>query len=171
MRAAVRYGASSLFVLASLLWAVACSEGPAPAASASASDAASVRTSIEAANARFLDAFKRGDKAGMVASYADDAVLMMPNEPAWRGRAAIDRGLDGFLAQMSLKDGGTATTDVIVSGDLAVETGTFAWTLQPKSGTEIKDRGKYLTAWKRQADGSWKVVRDINNSDLPAASQ
>jgi uncharacterized protein (TIGR02246 family) len=149
----------------------ACSSSGSTSAPASnVSDAASVRASIEAANARFLAAFKGGDKAGMVASYADDAVLMMPNEPAWRGREGIERGLDGFLAQMTFKEGGTTTTDVMVSGDLAVETGTFAWTLQPKSGAEVKDRGKYLTAWKRQVDGSWKVVRDINNSDLPPAS-
>jgi ketosteroid isomerase-like protein len=69
---------------------------------------------------------------------------------------------------MSFKDGSAKTEDVMVSGDLAVETGTFAWTLQPKSGAEVKDKGKYLTVWKRQADGSWKIVRDIDNSDLPA---
>jgi ketosteroid isomerase-like protein len=39
---------------------------------------------------------------------------------------------------------------------------------QAKAGPEIKDKGKYLTAWQRQSDGGWKIVRDINNSDLPA---
>ena len=131
-------------------------------------DTATVKTAIEAANRRFLDAFKRGDRAGMVANYADDAIMMMPNEEAWRGRPGLDKGFGGFLSQMSFKDGAATTTDVMVAGDLAVETGTFWWTLQPKSGAEIKDKGKYLTVWKRQADGSWKIVRDINNTDLPA---
>jgi ketosteroid isomerase-like protein len=49
-----------------------------------------------------------------------------------------------------------------------VETGTFEWTLAPKNGLAAKDKGKYLTVWKRQMDGTWKIVRDINNSDLPA---
>jgi len=148
--------------------AVACS--PAASSSGASSDPATVKAAIEATNARFLEAFKRGDKAGMLASYTDDAVLMMPNEPAWRGRSGIEKGLDGFLGQVSLKDGGTTTGDVMVSGDMAVETGTFTWTLQSKTGgADIKDQGKYLTVWKRQADGSWKAVRDINNSDLPAS--
>ena len=31
------------------------------------------------------------------------------------------------------------------------------------------DRGKYLEVWKKQADGKWKVVADMFNSDLPLA--
>jgi len=136
--------------------------------SSASPDTASVRAAIEAANAKFLEAFKRGDKAGLIANYADDAVLMMPNEEAWRGRDGLDKGFTGFLSQVSFKDGAATTGDVMVAGDLAVETGTFAWTLQPKSGPEIKDKGKYVTVWKRQADATWKIVRDINNTDLPA---
>lgn len=130
-------------------------------------DTAATRSAIEAANARFADAFKRADKVGLMANYTDDAIIMMPNEVAWRGRAEIDKGFTAFLGQTAFKEGGAKTEDVMLAGDLAVETGTFAWTLQSKSGTEIKDKGKYLTAWKRQTDGSWKIVRDINNSDLP----
>jgi ketosteroid isomerase-like protein len=147
---------------------VACSPNPPSTGSTSATpDTAAVRSAIESANARFLEAFKRGDKAGLMANYVDDAVIMMPNEPAWRGKAEMDKGFTAFLGQMTFNEGVTKTEDVMVAGDLAVETGTFTWTLQPRSGPEIKDKGKYLTAWKRQADGSWKVVRDINNSDLP----
>ena len=146
------------------------SNTPADGGSASnaSTDTAAVKAVIEAANGRFLDAFKRGDKAGMMANYTDDAVVMMPNEVAWRGREGLDKGFGGFLSQMSFKEGGAITTDVMVAGDLAVETGTFEWTLQPKSGPEIKDKGKYLIVWKRQTDGSWKIVRDITNTDLPA---
>ncbi len=151
--------------VAALLAVAACAPKPQPAAT---TDVAAVQQYIEAANAKFLDAMKRGDTVGAMANYADDAVIMMPNEAAWRGRAGMSKGFSTFLSQMSLKEGGATTQDVMVSGDLAVETGTFEWTLQPKTGKEIKDKGKYLTVWKRQPDGSWKIVRDINNSDLPA---
>jgi hypothetical protein len=32
-------------------------------------------------------------------------IVMMPNEEAWRGRDGLDKGFDGFLSQMSFKDG------------------------------------------------------------------
>jgi ketosteroid isomerase-like protein len=35
------------------------------------------------------------------------------------------------------------------------------------AGKPVTDRGKYVTIWKKQADGSWKVIADIFNSDLP----
>ena len=94
------------------------------------------------ANARFLDAFKRGDKATMIANYIDDAVVMMPNEQAWHGHAEIEKGLSAFVDQMTFKNGRTITSDVMVAGDLAVETGRYAWTLRPKEGPEITDKGK-----------------------------
>jgi uncharacterized protein (TIGR02246 family) len=160
-----------MFLVILAIASIACqaSGPPASAGGASPDNVATVKTAIEAANARFLDALKRADKAGVIANYADDAVLMMPNEEAWRGREGLDRGFSAFLDQVSVKDGAAITTDVMLAGDLAVETGTFAWTLQTKAGQEIKDKGKYLTVWKRQSDGSWKVLRDINNSDLPVA--
>jgi ketosteroid isomerase-like protein len=40
-------------------------------------------------------------------------------------------------------------------------------TVQPRGGREIKDKGKFVVVWKRQADGSWKIVRDVYNSDVP----
>ena len=58
--------------------------------------------------------------------------------------------------------------DVILSGDIAVESGSNEMTMTPAGGKPMTDKGKYVTTWKRQTDGSWKIVRDIMNSNLPA---
>ena len=49
------------------------------------------------------------------------------------------------------------------SGDLGVTVG-----LSKISTGSDAYIGKYLTVWKHQPDGSWKIIRDINNSDQPS---
>jgi ketosteroid isomerase-like protein len=38
------------------------------------------------------------------------------------------------------------------------------------AGNPVTDNQKYVTVWRKGADGSWKVVADIFNSDNPAAA-
>jgi uncharacterized protein (TIGR02246 family) len=134
-------------------------------------DSAAVRKAIESNNARFLEALQRGDTAAVAASYTPDGVVMISNQPAWTGRSAIGQGFSGFFAQFSVVNPRLVTRDIIVSGDYAIERGTYEWTLHPKTGTgtDMMDNGKYLTVWERQADGSWKIARDISNSDRSGA--
>ena len=132
-------------------------------------DSAAVRQAIDSIYTRYNAALKSGDAAGIAQMYTDDAIVMAPNFPAWQGRAAVNAGFAGFFGQFAITDVRLATRDVIVSGALAIEQGTYEWTLHPKTGADIKDNGKYLTVWQRQTDGSWKIVRDINNSDRPGA--
>ncbi len=40
-----------------------------------------------------------------------------------------------------------------------------AWKIFLEDGTEI-DRGKAIVMWKKE-DGTWKIFRDMINSDLP----
>jgi len=166
----------AVFVLVALFLAAVCSaqtaappvkQVKAATAAGKATNVASVKKAIETANATFLAALKKGDATACVSGYTEDAVVMMPGEPAWKGREAIANGFKAFLAQVTITDGGLMTTDVMLAGDLAVETGTYEWTIQPKSGPAVKDTGKYLTAWKHQADGGWRIIRDISNSDIP----
>ena len=154
---------------------VACSPGRSatpPADSTAAMTAAptaaakdSVRAEIEAANARFVDAMNRGDTVAMYADYAGDAVLMMTGSPALRGRVAITQTLNQMMTQATLKDARFHIDDVLLGGDLAVETGRYEWTVVPKEGKPVPDKGKYVVVWQRQDDGSLKIIRDIANSD------
>jgi ketosteroid isomerase-like protein len=132
-------------------------------------DSAAVRKAIDDNTARFADNFKRGDAAAVTAVYTSDAVLMVSNVPAWEGSEGIRQGLTGFFAQFSIPSVKIVTHDVVISGVRAIERGTYEWTLHPKTGTgpDITDHGKYLTVWEEQGDGSWKILRDISNSDRP----
>lgn len=159
---------STVAAVALALVAIACApkpEAPPPV------DTAAVRKYIEGENGRFIEALKRGDSTGAAMNYAEDAILMQPNEPAVRGRPAIVKHYGASVNAGTLTYEQATTEDVMVRDDLAVETGSFTFTMKPtgpKAAKEVSGKGKYLTVWKKQADGSWKIVRDISNSDLPA---
>ena len=53
--------------------------------------------------------------------------------------------------------------------DLAYVHSAYQMTVTPPGTAEpVGDRGKGVEIWKKQRDGSWKVVLDIFNSDVPA---
>jgi ketosteroid isomerase-like protein len=140
-------------------------------AGAPVADNAAVRQAIEAADARFSAAVVQGDSAALPTFYADDAILMPANMAAVRGHDAIAKTLAGLIASMKPSAFKLQTQDVIVAGDYAIETGSFETTSQPTvTGAKPKhDVEKYVVVWKKQPDGSYKILRDIANSDLPPA--
>jgi uncharacterized protein (TIGR02246 family) len=107
-----------------------------------------------------------------VAYYADDATLLMPNAPALNGKQAIRAALKPMLADPKFSLTFQDTRGEASKGDdLVYTTGTYTMTSSvpknPKSVTT--DKGKYLTVFRKQPDGSWMAVADLINSDLPLA--
>lgn len=131
-------------------------------------DPAAARAAIDAANARASEALSKGDVESWLTLYKSDAIVLPPNQPAWRGIDGMRAGAQAMLNEVAISGVTLTADDVKMSGDFAVETGTYAMTMTPKKGGKaVNDKGKYVVVWERQADGSWKALRDIFNSDLP----
>ena len=151
----------------------ACSQASneTPAASAnsspSASDQTEARRQIEAAAIGIWQAVARGDSAAILGHYADDALILGSGAPMLQGKPAVAAFLQGLFGGNTLRDVKGNVTDIMISGDLAVETGTYAMTIIPKNGNAVADHGKYIHVWKKSVDGSWKVVRYVPTSDIP----
>ena len=56
--------------------------------------------------------------------------------------------------------------EVIGAGDVGYTTGRSLFRQKSADGKVTERRGQYLTVWRKQADGSWKVVFDTG-STLP----
>ena len=140
-----------------------------PAKEAPKPDPAAIRKAIETSNAAQTAAMVKGDIAGAIAPYTADAVVFNPGSPMVTGPAEIQKMFEGMLAAVTIKEFTLTVSDVIVagSGELAVEHGRYRWTIQPKGGKTMLDSGKYVVAWQKQADGGWKITRDILNTDIP----
>ena len=150
--------------IAFLALAVACAAGCAP----KVNDPADVQAVKDTAPA--YDKFANAGDAASLASefYATDGIRMDPNQPASAGTAAIRATLEKSNAQ-STDNVRNVIDDVRVAGAFAVAKGTFEGTSTPKAGgAAVPVKGKFVTLYERQANGSWKAVWDIFNSDLPA---
>ncbi|MGH8101484.1 MAG: YybH family protein [Chthoniobacterales bacterium] len=99
-----------------------------------------------------------------VSFYADDALVLPPNEAAVTTKDGIRNMWKGFIDTMTDISWKASRVKIARSGDMVVLTGTYQLTM--KDGT--KDRGKYCEVWEKKADGKWKCGTDMFSSDLPA---
>jgi len=135
----------------------------APKAPDTAADTVSLKTEASS----WFDRYAAGDADGVAALYAEDGVVLAPGTPAVVGRAAIRDFIVSDIA--GTKAAGLAfkadeLTDVGIAGDLGWVTGTFS--VVDASGATV-DKGKYVTLYRRGAEGKWPIIRDTWNSDLP----
>ena len=127
------------------------------------------RNAIRQAVSDFVNNAKaqpRNDKAS-AAFYEEDAIMVPPNHPDIRGRAAIEAFLASFPP---FSDYRLETLEIDGQGDVAYERGTNSMTLTPPGGAPAEWRSKYLVIYRRQADGSWKVSREIFTPDAPPSA-
>jgi ketosteroid isomerase-like protein len=102
------------------------------------------------------------------ASFTDDARVLAPDIPMAEGREASRavfaklRALPGYSLKYS-----PAIADVGGAADLGYTIGTYHMKLPGSDGRLAEINGKYLTIWKRQPDGKWKVAVDMFNADGP----
>jgi ketosteroid isomerase-like protein len=120
--------------------------------------------------AEFMKASAERGSQGYLSYYADDAVEVPNGAPIIQGKINIAKTM-GFLDE---KDNHLTWTpvgaDISRSGDLGYTYGTYEFRSKDKEGKPFVDHGKYTSIWKKQIDGSWKVVLDMGNVN-PAPAQ
>ena len=129
---------------------------------AQAFDMSTARKTIEDYNRQFADQFSKGDSASMAASYASDALVMPSNSEAVKKDAIA--GFWGSAHRMGIKNIKLNITDLTGNAELLSETGEYE--LLGDDNKSI-DEGKYVVVWKPE-NGTWKIYRDIWNSNMPA---
>ena len=115
------------------------------------------KAEIEAANARWIEFFNKGDFAGIASLYTADATAFPPGSAMVKGNAAIGAMWKSVAEQVG--DTKLTTLDVKPLGPSAArEIGTFS--LKTK-GPDPKDvTGKYVVVWEKDGN-DWKLAADI----------
>jgi uncharacterized protein (TIGR02246 family) len=129
---------------------------------------AEVRRAIDAGNATWQKAFRTLDAAAIAATFDDEGVNLGADGTCSKGHAAIEAGMRSFFERSGPA---TATKvevqQVVLDGDLAYEWGHSEFRFGPKPGGPAERAGRYLTAWKQQADGGWKIYRNVGLPKRP----
>jgi uncharacterized protein (TIGR02246 family) len=142
----------------------ACTQAPATVADTREADAKAILAVEEVA----MKGWAARDASQIASIYAPDATLMVPNAPTVRGPEIAD-AMKGMFADPNLSITFVNTkAEVARSGDLGYTVGTYAMTASdPKTKMPMAEKGRYVTVFAKQADGSWKAVSDINTPDGP----
>lgn len=151
-------------MLTVVVFAVACVVNPgcqSSNTSLTAADQSAIRQLVDAQ----LKAANARDWAAWAAVYAQDAILLPPNGPSVQGRPAIQAWLamlpptSDFRFQEAELDG---------RADLAYVRGTYSLMITlPGATAPVKEQGKFLQIYRKEADNAWKLARDSFSPDAP----
>ena len=123
---------------------------------------------IAARRSDFVTALNDANIDALLQMVTGDHVAMPPNEPTISGLEATEaswrQGFGAASLHVTFFPG-----ELQVTGDWAFDR--FTWTVDttPTGGGErVRDEGKSIWIWQRQSGGTWKVAREIWNSDKVA---
>ncbi len=130
-----------------------------------ASSSAADEAAISDFNKRYLQAINDGDIAALSSLTTDDHIMIAPGRPPIVGKAANDAANGRIFQQFTIDETWTPV-ETRVTGDWAYQRGTFTVAATPKAGGQTRNsRGHFLRIYRRQPDNSWRMIRDMFNTD------
>jgi uncharacterized protein (TIGR02246 family) len=113
---------------------------------------------------RFAKATAEGGGKAFATWFAEDGVSLANGQTPVRGREAIAKQATWLPKDYQLT---WTPTDAIMSaaGDMGYTWGHYEGRSIDKEGNAKVTSGRYLTIWRKEHDGSWKVVVDTSNEE------
>lgn len=100
--------------------------------------------------------------------FAPDAVTLNNGQPAVQGRTNIAATATWAPAdyQLTWSPQGAAMGP---SNDMGYTWGSYEGRSKDKNGQPVTTSGRYITIWRKQPDGSWKIALEASANDAPGA--
>ena len=121
------------------------------------------RTAIGEALTEAWNAVVAKDVDTFISICAEEDIMFPPNAPMARGKQAVR----GYMSQMFATPGFAVSrqppgqVEVSRAADLGYTWDTLEVTVSDAKGNPVTQRGKHVVVWKKQPDGTWKIVADI----------
>ncbi len=120
-----------------------------------------VRAAIEAGNSAYIAAMEKADARAFAEVYDAEGVRLVGGGEVVRGRAAIMDYFGSFFTRVGPVEVTLEMVEVWVVDDLAYESGRWSYAFTPPGDSRRTVGGRYVTVWRQQADGDWKIFADI----------
>ena len=132
-----------------------------------AQDLSELKKKVQTLNDKYAKAMISGDMSSVWSGYAEDVISLPSYEPMIKGLDAIKKSSEDMeKSGVKFNSFSTTCTDVIKSGNLVIDIGTYKTSMQiPGMDMPWKDHGKYLTVWEVADDGTMKVKAETWNTD------
>jgi len=119
---------------------------------------------------RFAESVAKGGGKAFATWFADDAVTLSNGQPAvlGRGNIAAQTNWDPKVYQLTWTPQGA---QMLPSNDAGYTWGHYEGRTKDRNGEPIVTTGRYITLWKKTADGSWKVALDASAQEPPNAGE
>ena len=146
--------------------AVQTHAGAAHGSPAPAADLAAVHAAVHAAHTAYLDGINSNQMERYLPTVTDDVVYMPPASAAIVGKAAVGAWVAGYFEAVHTV-WTKSTEELVVQGDLAYEWYRYRAVDTARDGTGVltaqvtTDEGNGVNIYRRGADGTWRVWRDI----------
>jgi len=147
----------------------ACTQAPPPPQQDAPEDLASIAKIRE----MYATAMTTGDAAAFANLYTTDGVSQTNQMATMMGQPAIVAGNEAAFAQVMFSDMEITPEETHTMGNTGFERGHYKMTMTPKAGGDpVPQMGRYMLILQKDADGTWRVARDMDNVDsLPPAAQ
>lgn len=140
-----------------------CNQGTQNAAPSHAQDEAAITDF----NRQYLKAINDGDLAALASLTTEDHIMIAPGRPPLVGKQANIAAMERGFAQFDIDETWTPV-ETVIAGNWAYQRGTFTVIATPKAGGPGRNTsGHFLRIYRRQPDGSWRMTRDMFNSEAP----
>lgn len=118
----------------------------------------------------FAQAVAKGGGAAFASWFADDAVTLNNGKTPVLGRANIAAKATWKASEYQLTWQASGA-QMGPSGDMGYTWGHYDGTSKDHSGNPVVISGRYITIWKRMADGKWKVSLEASAEEPAAAGE
>jgi len=106
-----------------------------------------------------------GDYEVWLSLWDEEGIQMPPGAPA-RSKDVLDEVVPKAFTSGSVSSMNIYPEEIVVAGSWAYARGTYD-SEREVEGKAVRVEGKFLTIFKRQPDGTWRIYRDCFNSNVP----